>query len=51
MKSKHKVQFNAHRMVAKEVPVSFRTRNGEKVSFEATKKMKQPVRVRFMAKG
>lgn len=48
---KHKVQFDAHRIVREEVPVKFRTRDGERVSFEAKKKVKEPVRVKFMAKG
>jgi hypothetical protein len=48
---KHKVQFNAHRIVREEVPVKFKTRDGEKVSFEAKKAVKQPVRVKFMAKN
>ena len=47
---KHKVQFDAHRIVKEEVPVKFKTRNGEQVSFEAKKKVKEPVRVKFMAK-
>jgi hypothetical protein len=50
MAKKHKVQFNAHRTVREEMPVSFRTHDGQTVSFEAKKKVKQPVRVRFMAK-
>jgi hypothetical protein len=50
MAKKHKVQFNAHRRVREEVPVSFKTRGGERVSFDAMKKARQPVRVRFMAK-
>jgi hypothetical protein len=47
---KHKVAFNAHRVVREEVPVKFKTRDGERVSFEAKKKVKEPVRVKFMAK-
>lgn len=47
---KHKVQFDAHRVVREDVPVKFKTRAGERVSFEARKKVKEPVRVRFMAK-
>jgi hypothetical protein len=50
MAKKHKVQFKAHRRVREEVPVSLRTRDGEKVSFDAMKNVRQPVRVRFMAK-
>jgi hypothetical protein len=37
-------------MVREEVPVRFKTREGERVSFDANKKVKAPVRVRFMAK-
>jgi len=48
---KHKVQFNAHRTVREEAPVAFRTRDGKRVSFEARKKAKVPVRVKFMARG
>jgi hypothetical protein len=48
---KHKVQFDAHRIVREEVPVKFKTRDGERVSFEAKKKVKEPVRVKFMAKN
>jgi hypothetical protein len=50
MAKKHKVQFNAHRVVKEEVPVRFNTRDGGSVSFEARKKVKEPVTVRFMAK-
>jgi hypothetical protein len=50
MAKKHKVQFNAHRIVKEEVPVRFETRDGERVSFDARKKVKEPVRVRFLAK-
>jgi hypothetical protein len=50
MAKKHEVRFNAHRRINEEVPVSFKTREGEKVSFDAKKKVRQPVRVRFMAK-
>jgi hypothetical protein len=48
---KHKVEFKAHRTVREEVPVKFKTRAGERVSFEAKEKVKKPVRVKFMAKG
>jgi hypothetical protein len=51
MAQKHVVQFKAHRTVKQEVPVSFRTRNGKRVSFEAKKPVRQPVRVRFTAKN
>ena len=47
---KHKVEFKAHRTVREEGPVTFKTRDGGRVSFEAKKKVKEPVRVRFMAK-
>jgi len=47
---KHKVEFKAHHTVREEVPVNFKTRDGERVSFEAKKKVKEPVRVKFMAK-
>jgi hypothetical protein len=49
--SKHKVEFQAHHIVREEVPVEFKTRDGERVSFEAKKKVKEPVRVKFMAKN
>jgi hypothetical protein len=48
---KHKVEFKAHRTVREEVPVTFKTRDGERVSFEAKKKVKEPIKVRFMAKN
>jgi hypothetical protein len=32
------------------VPVKFKTRDGERVSFEAKKKVNEPVKVKFMAK-
>jgi len=47
---KHKVEFKAHRTVREEVPVSFKTRDGQRVSFEAKVKVKEPVKVKFMAK-
>jgi hypothetical protein len=49
-KTKHKVAFNAHRIVREEIPVKFKTRDGERVSFEAKKKVREPVKVKFMAK-
>ena len=48
---KHKVEFKAHCTVREEIPVTFKTRDGEKVSFEAKKKVKEPVKVKFMAKN
>lgn len=50
MARKHKVQFNAHRTIREEVPVRFKTREGQRISFDAKKKVKEPVRVQFMAK-
>lgn len=50
MAKKHKVQFNAHRVVKEEMPVRFTTRDGEKVSFDARKKIKEPMRVKFLAR-
>jgi hypothetical protein len=46
----HKVEFKAHRTVTEEVPVKFRTQSGKRVSFDAKKKVKEPVRVKFMAR-
>lgn len=51
MTHRHKVQFKAHRTVKEEVPVQFKTRDGERVSFDAKKPVRKPVQVRFMAKG
>jgi len=51
MANKHRVQFNAHRVVKEEVPVRFKTRDGERVSFDARKKVKEPVRVKFLARN
>ena len=50
MAGKHKVQFKAHRTVKEEVPVRFKTRDGERISFDAKKPVRKPVQVRFMAK-
>ena len=36
MTKKHKVQFNAHRVVKEEVPVRFKTRDGERVPKDST---------------
>jgi hypothetical protein len=47
---KHKVEFQAHHTGREEVPVKFKTRDGQRVSFEAKKGVKEPVRVKFMAK-
>jgi len=47
---KPNVEFQAHHTVREEVPVEFKTRDGQRVSFEAKKKVKEPVRVKFMAK-
>jgi hypothetical protein len=47
---KHSVQFTAHRTLREDVPVNFKTRAGERVSFEAKKNVKEPVRVKFMAR-
>ena len=51
MPTKHKVEFTAHRTVKEETPVNFRTRSGEKVSFDARKPVQRRVKVKFMAKG
>ena len=50
MTKKHRVAFDAHKTVVAEVPVKFETRSGKEISFEAKKKVKEPVRVKFMAK-
>ena len=47
--AKKKVEFDAHRTEKKPTPVSFRTKAGERVKFEAEKKTKIPVHVEFKA--
>jgi hypothetical protein len=44
------VEFDAHKNIKKPTPVSFKTKNGDKVKFVAEKKAKVPVHVRFKAK-
>jgi hypothetical protein len=51
MSKKHHVSFNAHKKLPVEKTVSFRTKDGTRVSFEATKKVEKPVHVDFMAKN
>jgi len=50
MTKKHKVEFTAHRTVKEESPVNFRTRAGERVSFDARKPVQRRVKVKFTAK-
>jgi len=50
MTTKHKVEFTAHRTVKEEIPVSFRTRSGERVSFDARRPVQRRVKVKFIAK-
>lgn len=51
MTRKHKVEFTARRTIQEETPVNFRTRSGERVSFDAKKPVQQRVKVKFMAKN
>lgn len=50
MTKKHKVEFTAHRTLKEETPVSFRTRSGERILFDARKPVQRRVKVKFMAK-
>jgi len=47
--SKHKVEFDAHKVVKKETEVEFTQRDGTPVDFMAKKPVKVPVHVRFRA--
>lgn len=47
---RHRVEFKAHKTVTEEVPVSFRTRDGQRVAFDAKEKVRKPVKVKFMAR-
>jgi hypothetical protein len=47
--SKKKVEFDARKTVKQETEVQFRTKNGTKVDFLASKPVKVPVHVRFTA--
>jgi hypothetical protein len=49
-KTRHRVEFKAHRIVKEEVPVKFITRDGQRVAFGAKKKVNEPVKVKFMAR-
>ncbi len=48
---KHHVKFMAEKAVKEPVTVAFRTKDGEPVSFDAHKKIKEEVEVDFMARG
>jgi hypothetical protein len=44
-------EFDAHKWAKKPAKVSFRTKDGEKVQFTATKEKRVPVHVKFKAHG
>lgn len=48
MAKKH-VSFEGHKIVKRPTDVSFTTKDGKRVDFEADKKVKVPVRVEFDA--
>jgi hypothetical protein len=45
-----RIEFDAHKTEKRPSKVSFRTKDGEKVSFVAEKPKKVPVHVSFLAK-
>ncbi len=47
---KHKVEFDAHKIVKRETEVAFTKRDGTPIDFVANKPMKVPVRVKFTAR-
>lgn len=47
--AKKSVEFDAHKTVKKPTRVSFTTKEGDRVKFEADKKTKVPVHVKFKA--
>jgi hypothetical protein len=47
--SKKNVEFDAHKVVKKEMPVAFKKTDGTPVKFKADKPVKVPVHVRFKA--
>ncbi len=48
---KHRVEFDAHKVVKAPAKVSFTTTDGERVRFAARKETRIPVRVKFTAKN
>jgi len=50
MPKKHKVEFDAHKVVKKPTEVEFKTKAGKRVDFVADKPTKVPVHVKFRAK-
>ena len=50
MPKKHKVEFDAHKVVKKPTEVEFKTTAGKRVDFVADKPTKVPVHVKFRAK-
>ncbi len=48
---RHHVRFEAEKKVSKEVEVKFARRDGSKVDFPAHQKVKETVKVDFMAKN
>ncbi len=48
--SKHKVEFDAHKVVKQETEVEFTKRDGTPVDFVAKVPVKLPVHVKFRAK-
>jgi len=51
MPSRHKVDFKATKQIEKKVDVEFKTKSGEKVSFDAHKKVPTQVPVSFYARN
>ena len=47
--SKHKVEFDAHKVVKQETEVEFTKRDGTPVHFTAKEPVKVPVHVKFRA--